>query len=161
MKATEIRQYLNSKFPKEILNWGEKNPRRIYAEIAPAALRGVARALFLDLGLRFSIASGVETLEGFQMLYHFSDDRSGVVLSVRVKLGRERPAVDTIADLVPAADWIERETAELLGIAFKGRASTEPLLTSEEWKDKKFPLRKTPGRAAPKPLGQCKMKNGK
>lgn len=142
MNAAEIRQYINSKFPKEILNWEEKNPRRLYAEIAPAAVRPVARALFSDLGFRFSIASGVETLGGFQMIYHFSADRSGVVLSVRVRLGRERPAVDTIADIVPAADWIERETAELLGVEFKGRSSTEPLLTSEEWKEKKYPLRK-------------------
>ena len=161
MNAAEIRQYINSKYPKDILKWEEKNPRRIYAEIAPAAVRPVARELFRGLGLRFSIASGVEILEGFQVIYHFSDDRSGVVLSVRVRLGRERPAVDSIADIVPAADWIERETAELLGIEFKGRASTEPLLTSEEWKDKKFPLRKTPGRAAPKPLEQCKMNNDK
>jgi len=161
MNAAEIRKHIDSNFPKEILNWEEKSPRRIYVEIAPAALRRVARALFADLGFRFSIASGVETRDGFQMLYHFSDDRSGVILSLRVRLGKENPAVDTIADLVPAADWIEREIAELLGIEFKGRVSTERLLTSEEWKDKKFPLRKTPGRVAPKPLDQCKMINDK
>jgi Ni,Fe-hydrogenase III component G len=161
MNAAEMRTYFSSKFPSEILQWEEKSPQRIYAEIRPASVRPVAGAAFRDLGFRFSIASGVETMEGFQVLYHFSDDRSGVFLSLRVRLGKEKPAVDSIADLVPAADWIEREMAELLGIEFKGRASTERLLTSEEWKDKKFPLRKTPCRAAPKPLDQCKMINDK
>ncbi len=124
------------------MSWSEKNPRRVYVEVEPGALREVARELFADLGFRFAIASGVHTLEGFQILYHFSLDKTGLILSLRVKLGREDPEVDSIADLVPAADWIEREINELLGIKFRGRPELERLLMSEDWPAGVFPLRK-------------------
>ncbi|MCX6348542.1 MAG: NADH-quinone oxidoreductase subunit C [Candidatus Aureabacteria bacterium] len=124
------------------MKWEEKNPRRVYVEVRPAAVRPAAQALFKDLGFRFSIATGMETLEGFQVLYHFSLDRTGLVLSLRVRLGKENPETDSIADLVPAADWIEREMAELLGIKFRGRPSTERLLSDDEWEEKEYPLRK-------------------
>jgi Ni,Fe-hydrogenase III component G len=142
MNLAELHQHLNLKFPAEILNWTEKNPRRIYVEVSPAAARAAAGTLFRELGFRFSTATGMETLEGFQVLYHFSLDRTGLVLSLRVRLGKENPEADSIADLVPAADWIEREMAELLGIKFRGRASTERLLSGEEWEEGEYPLRK-------------------
>lgn len=142
MDLKEIQDRLNSKFSGQILNWTEKNPRRVYAEVEPGALREVARELFADLKFRFAIASGVQTLEGFQILYHFSLDRTGLVLSLRVKLGKVDPEVDSIADLVPAADWIEREIYDLLGVKFKGRTGLKRLLMSDDWPDGVFPLRK-------------------
>jgi len=142
MDIKDLKDKLNSKFPKEISNWEEKNPRRLYCRINPAALRAAAEELFRVLGFRFNIASAVNTLEGFQILYHFSLDKTGLILSLRVKLGKKNPEVDSIADLVPAADWIEREIYELFGIKFKGRPDPERLLLSEDWPEGVFPLRK-------------------
>ncbi len=142
MELKELQEHLNSKFSPKILSWTEKNPRRVYVEIEPAALRAIARELFADLAFRFIVASGVQTLEGFQILYHFSLDRTGLVLSIRVKLGKEDPEIDSIADLVPAADWIEKEIHELLGFKFKGRPDIGRLLMSEDWPVGVFPLRK-------------------
>ena len=142
MELKELQENLNSKFSGKILDWLEKNPRRVYVEIKPAALRDVAREIFAVLGFRLAIASGVQTLEGFQILYHFSLDKTGLVLSVRVKLGRKNPEVDSIADVVPAANWIEREINELLGIKLRGRPALERLLMSEDWPKGVFPLQK-------------------
>lgn len=142
MNTQELKSELESKFPGGILKWEEKNPRRIYLSIRPGTLRKLAGHLHGQLGIRFSTASGVHLLKGFEVLYHFSLDRSGVVISLRVKPGKADPEIDSIVDLVPAADWIEREMAELLGIKFRGRPSTDPLLTSEEWTPGVFPLRK-------------------
>ncbi len=142
MEPSELKEILQVKFPREILSWEEKNPRRLYLEIAPPALREMAGALFGELGFRFNTASGVQTPAGFQVLYHFSRDETGLILSLRVRLGEAEPEVDSIADLVPAADWIEREIHELLGIAIRGRPEPERLLLSEDWPEGVFPLRK-------------------
>lgn len=37
--------------------------------------------------------------------------------------------IATIADLMPAADWAERETYEYFAVEFTGRATMEPLMT--------------------------------
>ncbi len=37
--------------------------------------------------------------------------------------------IPTIADLCPAADWVERETHEYFSVDFTGRESTAPLMT--------------------------------
>ncbi len=142
MNAQELKSELESKFPGGILSWEERSPHRVYAAVKPESLREMARHLYAGLGLRLSTATAAHILKGFEILYHFALDRGGVVLSLRVSLGEGPPAADSIADLVPAADWIEREMAELMGVEFRGRASTEPLLSSEEWPKGVFPLRK-------------------
>lgn len=119
-----------------------KNPRRLYVEIDPGEIRNISRELFANLKFRFVIASAVQTIAGFQILYHFSLDETGLILSLRVKLGKETPEVDSISDLVPAADWIEREIHELFGIRFRGRPELERLLLGEEWPEGVYPLRK-------------------
>ena len=116
------------------------NPQRLYVEIDPGEIRNISRELFANLKFRFVIASAVQTLGGFQILYHFSLDETGLILSLRVKLGKEHPEVDSISDLVPAADWIEREMHELFGIRFRGRPELERLLLGEEWPEGVYPL---------------------
>lgn len=37
--------------------------------------------------------------------------------------------ISTIADLSPAADWVEREIHEYFAVEFTGRTSTDPLMT--------------------------------
>ncbi|MFH1039342.1 MAG: NADH-quinone oxidoreductase subunit C [PVC group bacterium] len=146
MNIPELKEALDLKFLDEIVSWAEKNPQRVYLEVKPAALREVAGEVFHQMGARFAIASAVQTLEGFQILYHFSFDGTGVILSLRVRLGKENPEVDSISDLVPAANWIEREMGELFGITFKGRPDLQRLLLDEEWPEGVYPLRKDYGK---------------
>jgi NADH-quinone oxidoreductase subunit C len=50
---------------------------------------------------------------------------------VRVKLDRANPAVDTASGVYRAAEWHERETAEMFGIKFTGHPDPRRLLTIE------------------------------
>ena len=142
MRLEELKVKLEEKFPGKISDWDEKNPRRIYFGVPPEEIRELSEYLYRDLKFRFIIASGIQTLKGFQILYHFSFDAGGLIVSARVRLSKEEPEVDSIADLVPAADWIEREIFELLGIRFRGRPDLEHLLLNEEWPKDVYPLRK-------------------
>ena len=51
------------------------------------------------------------------------------LVSCRVDSGDPRLA--SLASTFPSADWHERETAEMFGVEFTGRGSTEPLLLRE------------------------------
>lgn len=134
----EVRERLSGK----ITDWREQSSKRIYFTINPKEIKEVAQVLFKDLGLRFVSASGQDTPLGLEILYHFSFDKSGQIFSVRVLIeDKKKPEIDSLAALFPAAEWIEREMWELLGINFSGHPNLKRLLLAEEWPEGKFPLR--------------------
>jgi NADH:ubiquinone oxidoreductase subunit C len=136
--ADEIKDKLASK----VINWHEHSAKRIYISIKPGDIREVASFLFKDLGLRFATASGSDTPQGVEILYHFSFDKTGQIVSARVLIeDKKKPEIDSLATLFPAAEWIEREMWELLGINFRGHPNLKRLLLAEEWPQGKYPLR--------------------
>ena len=98
--------------------------------------------LFKELGLRFSIASGIDTPKGFEILYHFSYDQTGEIFSLCVLIeNKEKRAIASLAPLFPGAEWVEREMWELLGIDFTGHPNLKRLLLAEDWPEGDYPLR--------------------
>jgi NAD(P)H-quinone oxidoreductase subunit J len=62
---------------------------------------------------------------------------------VRLKVFLHRDGALTIPSLYPlfrGADWFERETFDMFGIAYEGHPHPKRLLMPEDWKG--FPLRK-------------------
>ncbi len=133
---------IKDKLASKIINWHEHSAKRIYFSIKPADIKEVAKFLFKDLGLRFATATAQDTPQGVEILYHFSFDKTGQIVSARVLIeDKKKPQIDSLASLFPAAEWIEREIWEMLGINFVGHPNLKRLLLSEEWPEGKFPLR--------------------
>lgn len=137
-----IEDIVKEKLGNRILNWEKKNERRYYLEIQKKDLVESARILFRDLGLRFCIASGVDTIDNFEILYHFSSDQEDKFFSLRVKINKNNLEVPSISGIITAAKWIEREIWELLGINFAGHPELKRLLLAEDWPEGVCPLRK-------------------
>ena len=136
--ADEIKEKLKEK----IVDWYQHSSRRIYFSVKPKDIKEVARFLFRELGLRFVIATGQDTPQGLEILYHFSFDKTGEIISARVLIeDKKNPEIDSLATMFPAAEWIEREMWELLGINFRGHPNLKRLLLAEEWPEGKYPLR--------------------
>jgi NADH-quinone oxidoreductase subunit C len=103
---------------------------RLYFELADEQLSEVARYLFRTMGCRLSTATAMETYHGLEVLYHFSHDATGQYYCPRVIItDKNAPRVTSITPIVPGAEWIEREMAELWGIRFEGHPGPEKLLT--------------------------------
>ena len=133
-----IKEWLGNK----ITAWEEKSSRRIYFSVKKEDIFETSRFLFKDLGLRFSTASGMETPDGFEILYHYSFDQTGEIYSVRVIIGdKNNPEIDAITPIFPGGEWIEREIWEMLGINFKGHPNLKRLLLAEDWPEGEYPLR--------------------
>lgn len=64
--------------------------------------------------------------------------RARLILMTRVS--KESPEVPSLSDVWPAANWHEREQAELLGVSFVGHPDLRHLLLPEDWEG--YPLRK-------------------
>jgi Ni,Fe-hydrogenase III component G len=136
--ANEIKE----KLAEKIIDWSQHCEKRIYFSIKAQDLKAAAKFLFKELGLRFIIATGHDTPQGIEILYHFSADKSGQIFSLRVLIAdKKNPEIESLAPLFSGAEWIEREMWELLGINFKGHPNLKRLLLSEEWPEGKYPLR--------------------
>jgi NADH:ubiquinone oxidoreductase subunit C len=120
----------------------EKSERRVFVDAAAPDVPEVSRFLFRDLEARLQIASGVDTPTAIEVLYHWALDRAALVVTVRTRLDRERPEVDSIAPLCKGAEWIEREMWELLGIRFRNHPDLRHLLLADEWPEGRYPLRR-------------------
>ncbi|MDD4980159.1 MAG: NADH-quinone oxidoreductase subunit C [Candidatus Omnitrophica bacterium] len=138
-----IADEIKDKLAGKIAHWHEHSAKRIYFSINPQDIRGAVSFLFKDLGLRFATASAQDTPQGLEILYHFSFDETGEMVSVRVLIeDKKNPQIDSIAPLFKGAEWIEREVWELLGINFIGHPDLKRLLLADEWPENKYPLRK-------------------
>jgi Ni,Fe-hydrogenase III component G len=119
-----------------------KSDQRLYIDISPDKLIDASRLIVEQPGARLQIATGVDTSNGFEVMYHWAQDSDGVVITLRVLVDHESPELDSIAPFCPAAEWIEREIWELLGIHFKGHPDLRHLLLADDWPEGNYPMRR-------------------
>jgi NADH-quinone oxidoreductase subunit C len=144
MTIDEAIKNISDKFGSRILKVVRKSVKRAYVDIYPKDIVEVARHIFKDMGFRFNIASAVDDFDGLEVLYHFSHDASGIIISVRALLkDKNDPHIDTITDVTRSAWWIEREIHELFGIEFDGNKDLRTLLLPDDWPAGVYPLRKS------------------
>ena len=143
MKLKEFLNQIQGKFPGKILDINELKSKRALVRIPPDALLEVAEYLFKEKECRFIIASGMDSKEGLEILYHFSYDPEGFVINVQVILPREKPEIESLTGLFEAADWIEREIREILGINFLNHKELKPLVSAGNWNDGEYPYRRS------------------
>lgn len=117
-------------------------PRRTYVSVPRDDVHELARFLFKEKSCRLSIATGIDKRDGIEILYHFSHDPSGTFYNIKTLVPKDDPTIKSLTDFLPAANWIEREIHELLGVDFAGHPNLVPLLTAETWPGDLYPLRR-------------------
>ena len=133
---------LKEKLGDKLVGLYEHTPKRIYVEIKREDLRDTVGYLFNARDIRLATASGVDGRREMEILYHFSEDKTGRVFSLRVKIPKDDLKVDSITPLIKGAEFIEREIHEMLGIEFVGHPNLKPLLLAEDWPEGIYPLRR-------------------
>lgn len=92
-------------------------------------------------GVSGLVAAGFDYLDLLTAVDMPSDDVIEVVIHLvrpedsadtfaHVRLGRADPVIESVADLLPAAAWHEREIHEMFGIEVVGHPDLKPLLLS-------------------------------
>lgn len=142
MKLSEFTHRIQAKLPECIQNSIVLGDRRALIQIDPGDLLRVAKYLYETEKCRFIIASGMDTNENLEILYHFSYDPEGYIINVQVVLPYEQPEIDSLTGLFEAADWIECEMHEILGILFRNHKNLKPLVSDGNWKSGTHPYRK-------------------
>ncbi len=84
--------------------------------------------------------TGVDHADHMQMVYHLESTLHKHMMVVKVKTAdRENPALDSVTDLWPTAEFHEREAYDLLGIHFNNHPDLRRMFLDDNWG---YPLRK-------------------
>ena len=133
---------LKAVFEKDLLRVEKLREKRMNIHIKPGAIVSVAEFMHLKMKFRFIIASAMHTRKGIEILYHFSDDSTGNIINVQVVLDEDKPEIESLTGVFTAADWIEREMHEIMGINFLNHPNLEKLLSEGNWAEGVYPYRK-------------------
>jgi NADH-quinone oxidoreductase subunit C len=124
------------------IEWERPLDDRVYLTLRPADAREFVRMLFEDYGARFATASGMDTGQNLEVVYHFPYDPAGLVVNVRLQTPKSNGVLPSLTPVIPAAEWIEREMSDLVGIRFEGHPRPERLILADDWPEGVYPLRK-------------------
>jgi Ni,Fe-hydrogenase III component G len=119
-----------------------KSKKRVYVSVSIDNVKDIVGYLFGILGARMSIATGIDARTGVEMLYHMAFDKHDLVVTVRTMAEKPELKMPTLTDIIPAANWIEREIHEMLGVDFIGHPNLERLLLPDDWQAGEYPFRK-------------------
>jgi Ni,Fe-hydrogenase III component G len=137
----EIIEYMQHELGPDLIDATMPRERRVSIKIKPAVLRKAINALKKkDPKLRFITISTIDHGLDFEFLHHFHVDET--ILTIRSLKPKEDNTLESIVDLIPAADFIEREIADLFGVKILDHPQSQYLILTKDWPDDKRPLRR-------------------
>jgi len=125
--------------------------RRGIARIDPARTVEVAEKMFAMEGSRLGTCTGIDVRDGIDVLYHWCFEPAGVVVTLKALAARPELTIDSIANVVLAGNWIEREMHDLLGASFRNHPDMRRLILDDSWPEGVYPLRKDFDQVADRP----------
>jgi len=163
MKMTEasVIDEIKERLKDKVTRIDQPLSHRAFIYVEPEDVPEAVRVLFEDMKGRFATATGLDSRDYMEILYHFAFDKRGIVVTIKSRVAKPFPEIASISPIIPAAQWIEREMHDLLGIEFKGHPDLKRLILSDDWPEGVYPLRRDysqrrepPGPGRIKPPGE-------
>lgn len=116
-----------------------------WIEVAPGAVAEVCRFLRDEPELHFDCLSNQTGIDWrargvIQVVYHLLSYAHRHQAVLKAEVPREAPELPSVTGVWPAANWMDREIYDLLGVTFTGHPDLRRLLMPEDWVG--HPLRK-------------------
>ncbi len=119
-----------------------KRERRIFADVPADKIGDVFDYVVKNMQfLNLSAITGLDENSVFGIVYHLNK-KGKTVLSLKITVPRENPAINTVTGYFPSADAYERELIDLLGIKVEGLSQGHHYPLPDNWPAGEYPLRK-------------------
>ncbi|HPN35139.1 MAG TPA: NADH-quinone oxidoreductase subunit C [bacterium] len=147
MESIELQKRIESRFPGSA--WQPQESSGVGTLVAErSAIVEVLRFLRDDPDLAFDFLMDLfgvdylemEATERFAVIYQLYSMKHGHRLRVKAFIPETSPAIDSVAEIYPAANWAERETYDQYGIRFNGHPDLRRILNPDDFTG--HPLRK-------------------
>lgn len=132
-----VLQAINQEFPDAVLHSSEPFDL-LTLEIKREEIKKVIHHL-KDSSLGFTFLTDVcgvhypsDKGRELAVVYHLHNLVSNIRLRLKTYIPSESPVVETITDLFPGANWMERETYDFFGIRFNGHPDLRTILNAND-----------------------------
>lgn len=122
----------------------DRDEMTVYVE--RSAIREACSLLRDDPNCMFNCLSDVTCVDWFpseprfEVIYHLLSISKKDRIRLKVRLGGDAPALESVTSVWPGANYFEREVFDLFGVRFLGHPYLRRLLMPEDWEG--HPLRK-------------------
>jgi Ni,Fe-hydrogenase III large subunit/Ni,Fe-hydrogenase III component G len=145
MIAREKLDQLKSSFGGCLRRADIPSDRCLFVFVDASALKAVCRHVFRDMDARYITSIGADDRPysgSFLVAHNFAFDRDHLLCGILADIPADNPRVDSISEVVPPANWAERELRDLVGIELNGHPYPKRLVLPDGWPDGVHPLRK-------------------
>ena len=151
--VTDIQQLKSHPAIARLLSWNEaavegvkfdRDEMTIY--VAREAIREACALLRDDTTCPFNYLADVTCVDWypseprFEVIYHLLSIPNKERVRLKVRLGSDNPALDSVTSVWIGANYFEREVFDLFGVRFNGHPYLRRILMPETWEG--YPLRK-------------------
>jgi len=133
--------------PECVFNFdaGTGKAKDAFCEVEPGSITRVAQLMKADPALGFDYLECITGIDfpndqKIQVVYHVYSYGKKHRLVLKVSLVRDDPVIASLCSVWSAANWLERECFDLLGVLFEGHPDLRRLLLPDDWEG--YPLRK-------------------
>jgi len=117
------------------------HPEKTCVQVKVGAHRDAVKVLLQqDENAGISAITGVDLGKTIKLMYHIRT--CNTIITIGVDIPKENAKIESVTDIVPGANFHEREVADLFGITFDGHPNPKRLILPEDWPENVFPLRK-------------------
>ena len=109
------------------------------------AIRNVVEGLVNELQARFMISVGTDkrpVTGDFAILHLFSLDADHLYVLLESPVSENDLRIESITQVVPGANWAEREFRDAVGVHPEGHPDPRRLLLADDWPEGAYPLRR-------------------
>jgi len=143
----QIQDLLSQQFPDAVGHFTMQ--RDVFSfEVKPAQVHEVLSFLKNEDALQFHFLTDLCGIhypespesEQYAVVYHLHNWVTNTRIRLKTFLSGAEPRVQTVSDIFPCANWMERETYDFYGIDFMGHPQLKRILNMDEMIS--FPMRK-------------------
>ena len=91
MNKIDIITTIQTQLGDAVLGVRRKSDQRVYIDISPDRLIDASHLMLEQLKARLQIATGIDTSNGFEVMYHWALDTEGIVITLRVLVDHDSP----------------------------------------------------------------------
>ena len=141
----QIKESLAARCGDAVLSVTQPHADTLRFAIEKTAMRAAVEELVHRFQARFIISVGTDKrpLTGdFAILHLFSLDRAHLYVLLESPVPEHDPSIESITEIIPGANWAEREFRDAIGVDADGHPDPRRLLLADDWPEGVFPLRK-------------------
>ncbi len=144
MRVSVPYERLRARFGERVIS-ADNEAKDPWILIDPAAIADVGAFVRDDAELRCEALSNLTGVDykaqgWIEIVYHLYSYAHRHYVILKVRTPRDAAEVPTVEGVWKAANWLEREVYDLLGVNFTGHSDLRRLLLPEDWIG--YPLRK-------------------